>query len=99
MSNRLTMKLSITSMVCVAIVLVLAIIQLSTCMQGVKSKYLKRFDITITAEELLVIHACLNGKANIKSIPHELVPYLSGIKKEIKKQVLSYKITAHEVQI
>lgn len=53
--------------------------------------------MTLTVEEMLVINACLNGVTNVNTIPEKIRPHFSGIKEEIKKQLFSYKITAHEV--
>lgn len=62
-----------------------------------KSKYLKRFNLHLVPEHLLIIHLALSNNISLESIPQELQPYFLALQKEICKDVLSFKPIAHGI--
>jgi len=67
--------------------------------KSLKSKYLKRFDLHLTPEQLIIIHLALSSNVTLQCIPENLQPYFLALQKEISKEVLSFKSIANEIQI
>ncbi len=62
-----------------------------------KSKYLKRFNLHLVPEHVLIIHLALSSNITLECIPENLQPYFLALQKEISKEVLSFKSIANEI--